>query len=84
MTRITITTEQVEGIIARLLAGTTTVKDEAGQLGLSYQALRAMLEQVAGIETYFAAVTQARLKRMKLAPSKNFLKETAATGTDPV
>jgi hypothetical protein len=84
MTRVVITSEQVAGIIERLLAGTTTVKDEAAQLGLSYQALRAMLEQVAGIETYFAAVAQARLKRMKLPPSKNFLEQTAATGTDPV
>ena len=81
MTRITITTEQVQGIIARLLAGTTTVKDEAAQLGLSYQALRNVLEQVVGIEAYLTAVTQARLKRMKLPPSRDFLSEATA-GTE--
>ncbi len=75
MSRIVITTEQVQAIIDRLRAGSTTMKAEAGRLGMSYNALRHMLEEVIGLDVYLAAMAQQRVKRAKLPPSRNFLTE---------
>lgn len=85
MTRIVITTEQVQAIIERLRAGSSSMKAEAAQLGMGYAALRKVLEQVIGMDAYFTVIAEQRAKWAKLPPSPNFLKETtpAVTGTDP-
>ena len=44
---MTLTPNEVEAILHRLEAG-GTMKDESAQLGMSYAALRTMLEEVAG------------------------------------
>jgi hypothetical protein len=82
---IVITTEQVQAIIDRLRSGTTTIKAESEALGLSYTALRRVLEQVVGLDTYFTLVAACKQRRMKLAPSKDFLHEDPlVAGTDPI
>ena len=75
MTRIVLSTEQVQAIIDRLRAGSTTMKAEAKQIGMSYNALRHMLEQVIGLDAYLTVMAQQRVKRAKLPPSRNFLTE---------
>jgi len=80
MRQVTITTEQVQGVLDRLRAG-GTMKDEAENLGLTYTALRNVLAQVVGMEVYLAAMAAQRSKRAKLPPSRNFLEEAAA-GTE--
>ena len=72
---VTITTEQIEAALERLRSGTTTIKAEAEQLGVSYTALRRVLEQVVGLDTYFTLVAACKQRRMKLPPSKDFLTE---------
>jgi hypothetical protein len=75
MTRIVITTEQVQAMIDRLRAGSSSMKAEAAQLGMGYAALRHMLEQVIGLDVYLTVMTAQRVKRAKLPPSRNFLTE---------
>lgn len=70
---VTITTEQVRGILERLGSGQTTMKAEATQLGIRYAALRRVLEQVVGFEAYLRMMEAQRLARCVLPPSKNFL-----------
>jgi len=71
---MTLTTEQVQAILDRLEAG-GTMKEEAAQLGMSYNVLRTMLEEVAGLNAYLTAMAEQRVKRATLPPSRNFLAE---------
>lgn len=70
--RLVITTEQVQAMLERLRTG-ATMHDEAAQLGMTYNALRNMLEQLIGLDVYFTVMAEQRIKRCKLPPSKNFL-----------
>ena len=71
---MTLTPNEVEAILHRLEAG-GTMKDESAQLGMSYAALRTMLEEVAGLNAYLTAMARQRLTRAKLPPSRDFLTE---------
>jgi hypothetical protein len=83
---IVITTEQIQGVLDRIQNG-STVKAEAVLLGMGYQVLRRVLQQVMGIDAYLSLMAAGLVHRAKLPPSRSFLSDattTTATGTDQI